>query len=231
MRRQISVDASSPPVKHSAKSHITVVLAESFPMLLAGMDQTLSAHSDVRVVARCADGTHALTAVREHQPDVLVTDLRLANGDGLATLKSIMQERLPTRVILLTEHIDEHELLDAMRLGAKGVVLKQMPAALLVRCIRKVHAGGTWIENESMAMAVGGLLRRDLGSREMRRVLTPREVEILRAVAGGERNTDVARALGITVGTVKIHLHNIYEKLKLSSRLELILYARERGWL
>ena len=214
-----------------AKSCIDVALAESYPLLLAGMEHLLAAHDDVRVVARCATAEHALRAVREYRPDILVSDLSLPDRSGLAVLRDIAQDLRPTRVILLAERIHENELLEAIRLGAKGVVLKQMPGELLVRCIRKVHAGGTWLENQSTFAAVEGLLQREAGNKEVQIVLTRRELEILRAVARGERTKDVATTMGITIGTAKIHLHNIYKKLDVSGRLELILFARERGWL
>ena len=214
----------------NAKSNIDVVLAESYPMLLAGMEHLILSQVDLHVVARCADGEQALRAVREHQPDVLISDLWLPAKNGLAMLRDLSKEHLRTRVILLAERIYEDEMLEAIRLGVKGVILKEMSGALLVRCIRKVHAGGTWLERQSIMSAVEHLLHRDAGAKEVARLLTRRELEILRAVATGLRNKEVAARLGISEGTVKIHLHNVYEKLEVKGRLELILCARDRGW-
>jgi DNA-binding NarL/FixJ family response regulator len=212
------------------KSNIDVVLAESYPILLAGMEHLLTAHGDVRVVARCADGEQAVRAVRQHRPDVLVSDLRLPARDGLLVLGDLAKEDLQTRVVLLAERIYEDEMLEAVRLGAKGILLKEMSGSLLVRCIRKVHAGETWLETQSAGRAVEHLLHRDAGAREVALLLTPRELQVLRAVATGKRNREIAAQLHITEGTVKIHLHNIYEKLEVKGRLELILCARDRAW-
>jgi DNA-binding NarL/FixJ family response regulator len=210
---------------------INVVLAESYPMLLAGMDHLLGVQAaDVRVVARCVDGEQAVHAVRQHRPDVLVSDLHLPARDGLLVLRDLLNEQLPTRVVLLAERIHEEEMLEAIRLGAKGFILKEMSGSLLVRCIRKVHAGETWVENISMARAIERLLHRDTGAREVAHLLTPRELDVLREAATGVRNKEIADRLHVSEGTVKIHLHNMYEKLEVKGRMQLILSARDRGW-
>jgi len=121
-------------------------------------------------------------------------------------------------------------MLEGIRLGAKGFMLKEMSASLLVRCIRKVHAGETWFENQSIGRAMEHLLHRDAGAKEVALLLTPRELEVLRAVATGMCNKEISARLHITEGTVKIHLHNMYEKLAVKGRLALILGARDRGW-
>ncbi len=210
---------------------IDVVLVQPYPMMMAGMAHLIASHEDLHVVARCTTGEQAVRAVRQHRPDVLVSDLALPDRSGLAVLRDLAGDQEHTRVILLAERIQQDEMVEAVRLGAKGVILKEMPDTTLVRCIRKVHAGGVWLENQSTAAAIEDLLHRQAGSREVVNVLTPRELEILRAVASGLRNKDAALALGIAEGTVKIHLHNMYEKLDVTGRLELVLYARDRGWL
>jgi DNA-binding NarL/FixJ family response regulator len=225
----LSHHASSRDV--GAKPNIDVVLAEGHPMLLAGMEYLIAAHEDLRVVARCTTGEQALRAVRQQQPHVLVSDLLLPDKSGLAVLRDLTSELKQTRVILLAHRILQTEMVEAVRLGAKGVILTEMPDATLVRCIRKVHGGGTWLETQAMASVMETLLSRDAGAREAAQLLTPRELQILRDVATGLRNKPIGARLGIAEGTVKIHLHNIYEKLKITGRLELILFARDRGWL
>jgi len=111
----------------------------------------------------------------------------------------------------------------------KGVFLKEMPPHLLLQCIRKVHAGDQWIETQSVARAVGRLLQRQTSEREIARVLTPRELEIVRMVAQGQRTGAIANQLNVSQGTVKTHLHNVYEKLKLDGRVALTVFAREKG--
>ena len=181
------------------------------------------------MVARCVDGEETLRAVRELKPDVLLLDLQMPGKDGLAVLRELAGERSPTRVVLLTAAVHEDLLLEALRLGVKGVVLKEMAPRLLIRCLRKVHAGERWVETKSTAQALDKLLQREKGSRAAAGVLTQREIEIVRLVAGGLQNKEIAARLAITEGTVKVHVHSIYVKLKVSTRLGLMRWAEERG--
>jgi len=149
--------------------------------------------------------------------------------DGLAVLLELCKEKLPTRVVVLTGALDEHEALRFLRLGVGGIVLKEMAPHSLVQCIRKVHAGGQWLERHSTGRVLDTLLRRETGARELAGVLTSRELEIVRLVASGLRNEAIAKKLHISEGTVKSHLHNIYEELHLDGRLTLLLYAQDKG--
>ncbi len=206
-----------------------VVVADDHPIILDGLERLFQAEKDLAVVARCLNGDDALRAVRQHRPDVLVLDIRMPGRDGLSVLRDLARERLPTRIVLLTAALDEEEVLEAIRLGARGVVLKEMAPQLLVQCVRKVHAGEQWIEKRSFSRALDKLLRREAGTRAAASVLTPREIEIVRMVATGLRNKQIAGKLSISEGTVKIHLHNTYEKLQVAGRFELGAYARDKG--
>ena len=208
---------------------ISVVLADDHPLVLDALENVFRLQEDIVVRARCGDGVEALRAVREHRPDVLVLDIRMPGMDGLALIRELKKEKLPTRVVLLTAALDEEEVLAAIRLGVKGVVLKEMAPRLLVQCVRTVHAGGDWLEKQSVRLALDKLLRREAGAREVARILTPREIEIVRMVAGGLRNKEIAAKLHVNEGTVKLHLHHIYEKLGVNSRVALTLYAQDRG--
>ena len=208
---------------------ISVVLADDHPLVLDALENVFRLQEDIVVRARCGDGVEALRAVREHRPDVLVLDIRMPGMDGLALIRELKKEKLPTRVVLLTAALDEEEVLAAIRLGVKGVVLKEMAPRLLVQCVRTVHAGGDWLEKQSVRLALDKLLRREAGTREVARILTPREIEIVRMVAGGLRNKEIAAKLHVNEGTVKLHLHHIYEKLGVNSRVALTLYAQDRG--
>ena len=120
-------------------------------------------------------------------------------------------------------------MLEAMRLGAKGIVLKTMSRHLLVQCIRKVHRGATWVEKVSMSRAVDQLLRHEAGYRDAAVLLSPRELEVVRMVASGRSNKEIAAKLSVCAGTIKVHLHHVYQKLGVKGRLELTLYARDKG--
>ncbi|HZS34692.1 MAG TPA: response regulator transcription factor [Methylomirabilota bacterium] len=207
----------------------SLVLADDHPIVLDGLERLFTGQADLAVVARCVDGTEALRAVREHRPDVLVLDVRMPGLDGFAILRELRREALPTRVVLLSAELDEDQVLEAMRLGVRGVVLKEMAPRMLVECVRKVVAGEQWIERRSLGRALDRMLRREAGLREVAALLTAREIEIVRLVAEGLRNQAIAERLHISEGTVKVHLHNIYEKLGVDSRVALTVYAREKG--
>ncbi len=208
---------------------ITLVLADDHPLILDGMENLFRLEKDFKVVARCLDGEEAITAVRKHKPDVLVLDIRMPGTDGLSLLREMKKEKLSTRVVLLTGALDEEELAEAVRLGVRGLVLKEMAPKLLVQCIRQVHAGELWLEKRSVSLALEKLLAREAGQREVAQLLTPREIEIVKQVVAGLRNTEIAKRLFISEGTVKMHLHNIYQKLGVDSRTKLTRYAQEKG--
>ncbi len=208
---------------------IRVVVADNHPVVLRGLENLLAAEGDFKVVAQCKNAEETLQAVRAYRPDVLVLDVRMPGKDGLAVVRELKAEKISTRVVLLVAELNDEELLEATRLGVNGVVLKEMDLRLLVQCIRKVHAGEPWIERSSAARVFDKLLRREAGMREMAQLLTPREIEIVRMVGSGLRNRTIADTIHIGEGTVKTHLHNVFEKLRLGSRAELIGYCNEKG--
>ena len=208
---------------------IRLVLADDHPPILEGLALLLRQEPDIEVQACCRNGEETLQAVRQLQPDILILDILMPGKDGLAVLRELRQVEMPTRVILLTAAIDENNLLEAMRLGVGGVVLKEMAVPLLIRCVRTVYAGEQWLERRSIGHALEKMLRREAGTREVAKILTPREVEVVRLAAGGLRNKEIADKLTISEGTVKIHLHRSSEKLHVDSRMALLRYAQAKG--
>ena len=212
-----------------ADKPIRLIIADDHAVVLKGLESLLALESDLTVVSTCINGDATLEAVRRHHPDILLLDLMMPGLDGLDVLRALKTERTPPKVVLLTANIEDEEVLEAIQLGVSGVFLKEMPPHLLLQCIRKVHAGEQWIEKQSMTRAVGRLLQREAGEREAARVLTPREIEVVRMVGQGLRTGVIAERLNVSEGTVKTHLHNIYDKLKLDGRVALTVYAREKG--
>jgi DNA-binding NarL/FixJ family response regulator len=208
---------------------IRLILADDHPLILDGMENLFRLEKDFKVVARCEDGEETLKALREHKSDVLILDIRMPRTGGLAVLQAIKNENLPTHVVLLTAALDETEVAAAIRLGVRGLVLKELAPKLLVQCVRQVHAGGLWLEKRTVSAALEKLLQRQAAWEEATQVLTPREIEIVKQVAAGLRNLEIAKQLFISEGTVKMHLHNIYQKLDLDSRIKLAQYAQARG--
>lgn len=208
---------------------IRLVLVDDHPLILNGLTNLFSLEEEFEVLASCTNGTEALQAVRDHRPDVAVLDICIPGMNGLEVTRKIREEKLPTRVVLLTAALKEEDMLEAVQLQVHGIVLKEMAPQLLLQCIRKVHAGEQWVERRSAKEALEKLLRREAGTREAAALLTPREIDLVRMVASGLRNREIAEKLFISEGTVKVHLHNIYDKLKVDGRMALARYAREKG--
>ena len=213
----------------SQGQRISVVLADDHPIVLAGLEALLERESDITVVARCTDGVEAVRAVNKHRPDVLILDLRMPRVDGVAVMDQMSKERSPTRVIVLAAVIEDDALLSAIRLGARGVVLKETAPRYLVDCIREVHSGRQWFEQRTVTDAMEKLARREEASKEIASILSPRELDVARAVGQGLRSRQIADRLGIAEGTVKLHLHAIYTKLQVDGRVALVVKLNEKA--
>lgn len=203
-----------------------LVLVDDHPIVLDGLEQLFRLEPELEVVARCRDAAAALAAVDRHRPDVLILDLKMPGGGGIAVLEALAGRPDPPRVVLLTAALDEDELIDAVRLGARGVVLKEMAPQLLLEAVRRVASGGEWLEEGLGGRAIKRLLARHLAAAAG---LTAREEEIVRLAARGLRNREIGDELHISEGTVKMHLHHVFTKLDCDNRVEMLLRARERG--
>jgi len=208
---------------------IRLVLADDHPIVLDGLAQLFSTERGFEVVACAATGEEALAAVTQYQPDIVVLDLRMPGKGGVEVLRAIKSAGLPTRVVVLTA-AESDDVLEAIRLGVEGVVLKDMATQLLVRCVRAVHSGSKWIEKVLATRALDALLAREAGARDVATRLTPRELEIALLIAQGFSNKAVAARLSISEGTAKLHLHHVYEKLGLEGRVALAWYLRTKGF-
>jgi DNA-binding NarL/FixJ family response regulator len=205
---------------------IRIALVDDHQIVLHGLEQLFERHDDFTVVAACSDGATAIAAVAERDPDVLVLDLRMPGGSGLDVLRALAGRHEKCRRVLLTAAIRDDEVMEAIKLGVTGLVLKESAPEVLLECVRAVHAGRQWIERDTVTRALQSAVAR--GSGGAAETLTPRELEIVRMVAQGLRNKAIAERLSISEGTVKVHLHNIYEKLGVDGRLELVLCAQQQ---
>ena len=212
-----------------ADTPIRLVLVDDHPIVLDGLQRLFDSHSAFQVVRCCSNGDAALAVLETEPVDVLVLDLRMPGKSGLDVLRAISSKDLQCRTVLLTAALRDDDIVEAVRLGASGVVLKESSPDSLLECVRRVHNGEQWIDRETLARAFGRVLQREAADREVGKTLTPREIEIVRMVAQGLRNKVIAERLSISEGTVKIHLHNIYDKLGVDGRLELVLLAQNRG--
>ena len=194
----------------------TVVLIDDHPLMLDGLEQLLSSGSDFRIVAKCGTAAEGLKAISSLDPDVVVLDLSLPGENGLYVLKSLNFSPRPP-VVVLTASDDVEELLLAVSCGARGVVLKAMAPRVLEDCLRQVQAGGMWLRVEDVDL-LERLENRKRIEAELASQLTPRELDIFRLAAARLDNDEIASRLAISVGTAKIHLHHIYDKLQLGGR-------------
>lgn len=217
------------PVPINEPATIRIVLVDDHPLVLDGLADLFSSEPDVAVVASCRKGEEALTAVRAHPDSVLLLDLRMPGMHGLAVLRAIRASMLPTRVVIFTAAIEDDEIVDALLLGARGLMLKEMSPRLLLQCIRTVHAGGRWLERQLSLRAVERLLRRETGMRRIAEMLSAPEMDIVRAMARGVRNKEIADQLHIGEDTLKTHLRDIYERLGLDGRSALVRYAQDNA--
>ena len=207
---------------------IRLILADDHPIVLHGLEQLFERTPDFEVVASCKNGDEALEAVRKRAADVLILDLRMPGMSGLAVLRALAAEKLTIKTVLLTAAVQDQQITQAVQLGVLGVVLKESPPEDLFACIRKVAQGLPWLETPTLARAFDQVLNRDTPPARGES-LTPRELEIVRMVSEGLRNKEIGERLSISEGTVKVHLHNVYEKLGVDGRLELVLFAQAKG--
>jgi DNA-binding NarL/FixJ family response regulator len=229
----IALNGPSTPGNNMAK--IRIVVADDHPIFRDGLCKLLGLEEDFEVVAQAQDGREVLDVLQQFEPDILLLDLKMPGLDGLATLQRLQAVKNRTRVIVLTASDDKNEFVQAMKLGTSGIVLKQTATELLIKSIRKVHAGEIWLDSHTTAAVIRQFVANDESpatpmtqtpSRERERSpLSQREREIVALVAQGFKNKEMAEKMFISEQTVKNHLHNIFDKLGVSDRLELALYA------
>ena len=209
-------------------SRTRILIASEQPLFLDGLAALLQRQRDTRIVARCSDDTEILHQVRELTPDLAVLDVDLPRRDGLKMVRRIVEAGTDTKLVLFTAEADEDTLLEAVRLGVRGVLLKSIAPDTVTQCIRQVRAGGYWLEKHLTTMALRKMVRREAAARHLAAAgLTPRELEIARLAGQGLQTLGIGTTLHISPATVKIHLHQIYRKLGLSGRIALMVYARE----
>jgi DNA-binding NarL/FixJ family response regulator len=235
-------DASglSQPVDGARK--IRLVIADDHPIVRLGLRQVFAETDDIEVVGEAGDGRETMLLVKEKHPDVILLDLRMPGMDGLAVLDALQSANSKIRVVVLTGSEDKNEYVQAMKLGCSGIVLKQTAPELIAKSVRKVYAGEIWLDSHTTAAVMkrfaapqpdpaplpirGGYTSKTRGERTP---LSTREREIVGLVAQGYKNKEMAEKMFISEQTVKNHLHNIFDKLGVSDRLELALYAIHKG--
>jgi len=204
-----------------------VVIADDDPIVREVLREMIAAHEDLQIVAVVEDGVRAVEAVRTLRPDVLLLDLLMPNLPGLDALRELVDTSAFTRTIILSSSVSKRQIVEALQLGARGILLKDS-LTHLQQCIRQVLAGQYWVGNRATPNVVQLLseLEQDVEVTKTNSFgLTPRELEVVALVAEGLPNRDIAKQLEITEETVKRHLTNIFDKVGMSNRVELALFA------
>jgi DNA-binding NarL/FixJ family response regulator len=204
----------------SEPEHIRVFSVDDHPLLREGIAAIINNQTDMRMVAQASTGGEAIQMFRQHRPDVTLMDLRLPDMSGIDALIAIRTEFADARVVMLTTFEGDVEIQRSLKAGARGYLLKSMPPRDLVEGIRQVYAGKKRIPQE-----VAAHLAEHLGEE----ALTPREIDVLRHIAGGNRNRDIANQLFISEETIKVHVKHIMEKLGASDRTQAVAIAISRG--
>ncbi len=203
---------------------LRLVLADDHSLVLEGLKALLETEPGMEVVALCVDGTEALEAVENHCPDVVVMDASMPGCSGVEAAAIMRERESSVPVMILAATLDDATLVRCLELGVEGLILKESAGAVLTEAILAVGGGERWIPTRLAKRGLDLLTRRGESGEQ---TLTPREREVVRKVVAGCSNRKAAGELGIAVSTVKLHLHHVFRKLGVSSRMELAVLARD----
>ena len=212
-------------IRRPSGRRIRLVLADDQPITLAGLDALFSRESEFLVLQRCTNGGEVVRAVIAHRPDVVLLNRNLPPTDAVAVLRELKAEGVTVRTVLLGDRPNGDQFEWAARLGVYGVAFKTMDPRLVVNCVRDVSAGKRRLGSDEAA-AEGPAVAARPGEPN---TLTRRQFEVARAAASGLSNKELATQLGVSEGTIKNHLHAVYERLQLDGRLALLLYLKEKA--
>lgn len=204
----------------TSENKIRILSVDDHPLMHEGISALINNQTDMTLIALASNGRDAFVKFRENMPDITLMDLRLPDGSGIDAMVSILEEFPKARIIIFTMFEGDAEIQRALKAGARGYILKTMPPKELINVIRRVHAGKKHIPAE-----IAANLAEHFSSDE----LTAREIEVLRHIAGGNRNRDIAEILFISEETVKVHIKHIMEKLEASDRTQAVAMAIRRG--
>ena len=211
---------------------IRIVLADDHVTVRQGLKLLIEAQPDMQVVAEASDGGGAVEHARAFKPEVVVMDISMPGVNGLVATRALRAQVPGTAVVILTRHGDDAYLQELLRAGAAGYVLKQSPAAELLQAVRAVAAGGQYLDSTLTARVTAGFVgRKSKGLNQPGAALTERESEVLRLIASGYSNKEIAVQLDLSVKTVEVHKANSMRKLGLTGRIDIIRYAILQDWL
>jgi len=215
------------------KLPIRVVIADSHDLFRQGLSSLLTRQLDIKIVGEAKDGAELLQMMRDLRPDVLLMEVYMRGVDGLQTVYDLMAEYPETTIAILTSSEDDNDVLSAVKMGVKGYILKNSSLDELVQAVQALSQGGAYFSSSMFTKVLQEFThlarRRDLQEAKGIDALTDREKDVLRLVARGATNRDIAEELIITENTVKVHLRNILDKLQLRNRQQAAAYAVQEG--
>lgn len=203
---------------------VRVVIADDHPIFRDGLRRLLETEPDFEVAGEAGSGAEALALIDRAAPDILLLDLSMPDGSGLDVLRALQTSGAAVKTVLLTAGAEKPEVIEALQLGARGLILKHAARPLVHRCIRSVMAGEYWLGQDRVSDLVDALRHVGEGAAPIE-TLTRREVDVIAAIVNGATNRDISEELGLSEQTVKNHLSHIYDKVGVSNRLELALFA------
>jgi two-component system, NarL family, nitrate/nitrite response regulator NarL len=220
--------AATPKSTNDRVHQIRIVIADDHPVVRIGVRNMLQSDPTLDVIGEASDGDEAITGTLELLPDILLLDLQMPRLPGLEAMRAIMSGSPTVKILLLTSTITTQQIIEALQIGARGIVLKDALADHLTTAIRAVSSGDYWIGGKRVVNLVGALheLMQQAAVPERKTYgLTPRELEVVGCIVEGCSNRDIAKQFSISEETVKRHLSNIFDKTGVSTRLELALFA------
>lgn len=207
---------------------VRIVLADDHPVVRIGVRNMLSADDGFEVIGEASDGDEAITHTLELQPDILLLDLQMPRLPGLEAMRAILNSSPSVKILMLTSTITTQQIIEALQIGARGIVLKDALGSHLQTAIHTVVNGDYWIGGKRVAnllSALHELMQQAAPPPRKTYGLTPREMEVVGAIVEGCANRDIAKQFNLSEETVKRHLSNIFDKTGVSTRLELALFA------
>jgi two-component system response regulator NreC len=213
-------------------ARLRILLADDHVTVRHGLKLLIDGQPDMKVVSEASDGSSAVQSALESKPDVIVMDISMPGMNGLVATRTLKQAQPGAAIVTLTRHSDDAYLQELLRAGVSGYVLKQSPPAELLQAIRAAAAGHQYLDSTLAARVTAGFLARE-GARQNKAVatLSGRESEVLRLIASGYSNKEIAARLALSVKTVEAHKANAMRKLDLNGRIDIVKYAVLQGWL
>lgn len=211
--------------------HLRILLADDHVTVRQGLKLLIDSEPDMKVVAEAGDGNEAVQQAHELKPDVVVMDISMPRMNGLAATRALKKIQPDAVIVMLTRHSDDAYLQELLRAGVSGYVLKRSAPTELLHAIRGTAAGGQYLDSTLTARVTAGFIGREKGTKKPAGPLTDREAAVLRLIASGYSNKEIAARLALSVKTVEAHKANAMRKLDLTGRIDIVKYAILQGWL